>query len=520
MHVYLFEAKKLQSFIFATGKLRDASGASELLNEIAFETGDDKKTPKDLVQKVLDAAGLTQKATSIRRASGAVVLVFKGVEREAVAHFRTLWRLAVARHAPGIGFVDALASAEDIPPDFGTPGDSELKRLLDHARHVVLPSEPPVAGLNLPLAAPMVRLANRTGTPPVTQEHGEYVDAATAAKRAFLRRNVKVLTAQFSGDDPKVKDLEWPTVLDPSDHDENSILMPMSERHRVAVLHADGNGVGQIFIDAARELEPLEMRDLSVKLAAATKAAAQQATVDILADRAEDGVFPARPIILGGDDLTLVVRSDCALPFTRSYLKAFEAQTRELFVYLRQKYPHKTSFLTGDHLTAKAGLTFVGRKQPFSRAYELCENLATTAKSPGESRVSFWRVVSSQFEQSADQIHARTDAGLIRLWRPSWSLEELEGLQRLVDAMRHDAVGRGALRRVPELLTSKSLDEANHVYRRALDAAKRENPSAHQDLLAALGPFGLNETSGPFAKDDGGTQYCPLLDAHSLAQMT
>lgn len=519
MHVYLFEAKKLQGFIFATGKLRDASGASELLNEIAFETGDDK-TPKDLVQSVLNAAEIGGTITPVRRASGAVVLVFEDVEREAVARFRTLWRLAIAHHAPGIGFVDALASKSDIPATFGNADDKPLKRLLDYTRHVVLPSEPPVAGLNLPLAAPMVRLAGRTGTPPVTKEHGEYVDAATVAKRSFLSRNVKTLVAQFSGDDPEVKDLKWPTVLDPSDHGENSILMPMSERHRVAVLHADGNGVGQIFIDAAKELEPHEMRDLSIRLAAATKAAAQHATVETLSKHAEDGVFPARPIILGGDDLTLLVRSDRALAFTRSYLKAFEANTSELFMYLRQTYHGRTSFLTGNHLTAKAGLAFVGRKQPFSRAYELCESLATAAKSLDESRVSFWRVVSSQFEQSADQIHARTDVGLVRLWRPSWSLKALEDLESLVDAMRHEAVGRGALRRVPELLTLKSLDEARRVYKNALDAAKRESPAAHKELLAALEPFGLNETSDPFAEYDEKTQYCPLLDAHSLAQMT
>lgn len=518
MHVYLFEAKKLQGFIFATGKLRDASGASELLNEIAFETGNGE----DLVQRVLTAVGLVENATPIRRASGAVVLVFKGVEREAVARFRTLWRLAIAHHAPGIGFVDALASESCIPDDFGNKNDRGLKRLLDYTRHVVLPSEPPVAGLNLPLAAPMVRLAGRTGTPPVTQKNGEYVDAATVAKRAFLRQpeNKAALTAQFSGDNPEVKDLKWPTVLDPSDHGENSILMPMSERHRVAVLHADGNGVGQIFIDAAKELEPHEMRDLSIRLAAATKAAAQYATVETLAGYAEDGILPARPIILGGDDLTLVVRSDRALPFTIAYLKAFEAETKSLFANLREGKSAKTSFLIGNHLTAKAGLAFVGRKQPFSRAYELCESLATAAKSLDESRVSFWRVVSSQFEQSADQIHARTDAGLVRLWRPSWSLKALEDLERLVDAMRHEAVGRGALRRVPELLTLKSLDEARRVYKNALDAAKRESPAAQKTLLAALEPFGLNETSAPFAEYDGETKYCPLLDAHSLAQMT
>ena len=519
MHVYLFEAKKLQGFIFATGKLRDASGASELLNEIAFETGDETQAG-DLVQHVLSAAKVGGTVTHIRRASGAGVLVFKEVEREAVARFRTLWRLAVVRHAPGIGFVDALASTASIPSDFGNADDKPLKRLLDYTRHVVLPSQPPLGGLNLPLTAPMVRLAGRTGTAPAYQDHEEYVDATTMAKRAFLRRNENVLAAQFSGDEPEVQDLKWPTVLDPSDHDDNSTSMPMSERHRVAVLHADGNGVGQMFIDAAKELEPDELCDLSVRLASATKAAAQQATLDALVAKAEGGILPARPIILGGDDLTLVVRSDCALSFTTSYLKAFESQTRDLFGYLRQTYSGRTAFLTGDCLSAKAGLAFVGRKQPFSRAYELCESLASAAKAPNASRVSFWRVVSSQFEQSTDQIRARADTGPFRLWRPSWSLEALENLQNLVEAMSHEAVGRGALRRVPELLTSDSLDEAKRVYRSALDAAKRESISAHGDLLKALEPFGLTEETAPFAEYDSETQYCPLLDAHSLAQIT
>ncbi len=53
---YLFEANSIQRFVFATGKLRDASGASELLASLAFEA---PCGAGGLFPQVLNATGLT-----------------------------------------------------------------------------------------------------------------------------------------------------------------------------------------------------------------------------------------------------------------------------------------------------------------------------------------------------------------------------------------------------------------------------------------------------------------------------
>jgi hypothetical protein len=39
--------------------------------------------------------------------------------------------------------------------------------------------------------------------------------------------------------------------------------------------------------------------------------------------------LPFRPIVLGGDDLTIIVKSEFALNFTEEFLKAFEQETEQ-----------------------------------------------------------------------------------------------------------------------------------------------------------------------------------------------
>ena len=47
--------------------------------------------------------------------------------------------------------------------------------------------------------------------------------------------------------------------------------------------------------------------------------------------------YPIRPIILGGDDLTVIIRADLAIPFTECFLREFEQNTKELFSNLKTK---------------------------------------------------------------------------------------------------------------------------------------------------------------------------------------
>ena len=75
------------------------------------------------------------------------------------------------------------------------------------------------------------------------------------------------------------------------------------------------------------------------------------------------------PLVLGGDDLTVVCDGKAALGFTVAYLKAFEK--------------HTSSELDRDHehrLTACAGVAIVKSHYPFSAAYELTDELTDEAK--------------------------------------------------------------------------------------------------------------------------------------------
>lgn len=83
-----------------------------------------------------------------------------------------------------------------------------------------------------------------------------------------------------------------------------------------------------------------------------------------------------RPIVLGGDDLTMICRGDLAVPFTQAFLENFESETKaKLSEYLKMVFSDRS-----DYLTACAGIAFVKSSFPFHFAYHLAESLCDLAK--------------------------------------------------------------------------------------------------------------------------------------------
>ncbi|PZG23919.1 hypothetical protein C1I98_36005 [Spongiactinospora gelatinilytica] len=141
----------------------------------------------------------------------------------------------------------------------------------------------------------------------------------------------------------------------------------------VAVVHADGNGLGDLFRGLAGHPDAQDDRgyaELFRQVSAGVDDAAKRALLVALRRTAEqraDGETPAvLPLIVGGDDLTVVCEGDVALPFAQHYLEAFEAETAA----------HPLLGKTGRaRLTAAAGVAIVKRNYPFHFAYDLAEEL-------------------------------------------------------------------------------------------------------------------------------------------------
>src|SRR5690606_21713991 len=78
--------------------------------------------------------------------------------------------------------------------------------------------------------------------------------------------------------------------------------------------------------------------------------------------------LPIRPLVFGGDDLTLLCNGQIGVSLAAAYLAAFEKAFRE----------EPVKGLEDVH--ARAGVAIVKMHYPFARAYQLSEQLVRSAK--------------------------------------------------------------------------------------------------------------------------------------------
>jgi hypothetical protein len=214
----------------------------------------------------------------------------------------------------------------------------------------------------------------------------------------------------------------------------------------IAVVHADGNGMGkriealrQDFQDPQKNRSYIQtMRDFSRAVEGAAKEALnelgdlllchRQRNEDTLIDtlkgitQQEDGTkseigqiefsrdqesshvyIPFRPLVFGGDDLTFVTDGRLGLALTAAYLNAFETAIAEQV----EKKQHVEKYIRG--LQACAGVAVVKAHYPFSRAYELSEELCGHAKEESKREYSAldWHFAASGLFGQVKQIRER-----------------------------------------------------------------------------------------------------------------
>ncbi len=348
----------IQNFIFQTNSLKEIIGASILVDDICTGVFAEQLGYKDFGE-------LENDPNAILNAAGNIKYVFDD-EEKCRKTFREFPKKVMGL-APGITFSQAVVKIEEGKSFADVVDELEMKLRVERNR----PSISLTTGL-----MGMQRM-RETYLPERFHRQGEYYDEGTFQKLKAIDNdeiNESGLRKKAMGD----------ALDDTPFKDTDNINYFTGENNWIAIIHADGNGLGQV-VRAIGENDPegRNFHQFSSKLNEATIEAAQEAVKSTLPDfiKMEFGnekmkrYFPFRPIVLGGDDLTVIIRGDLAVGFTKTYLESFEKLTKEKFNDLAEKY---TVLRNG--LTACAGIAFIKSSFPYYYGYNLAEDLCSAAK--------------------------------------------------------------------------------------------------------------------------------------------
>lgn len=370
MSKYLYGAtvQGIQGFIFQTNELKDIVGASELVEEICTTEFDE--FCKNGAEKIIGAAGN-------------VKCIYNNEEdcRRAVLEFPK----KVMTRAPGITISEAVVKMDGKYSNFAD-AVLELEELLREQRNK------PAKRINSGLMG-MLR-SRKTGLPATCVDNGDFLDESTEKKRLNAKKGNNNSTIKLSRKNFGINNLTNDQIC-------YDIEDMVKDNDWIAVIHADGNGLGQIvqqFEDAQK------YQNFSKNLDTATMEAAQTAFQNTCI---EFGIslldkLPFRPIVLSGDDHTIICRGDLAMTYVKEYLAQFELKTKE-------------KLGLGYGLTACAGVAYIKSSYPFYYGYDLAESLCAIAKrdakSPAEvkegkilpkSCLMFYKVQDSFVEEYSD----------------------------------------------------------------------------------------------------------------------
>lgn len=483
MHVVLIETSGNQNYIFATNKLRENVGASELTYRVGTQfvlravrefTGktihDDEDSAGKRTHDIRTLSGKTlrtnltnknlnpeigpdTKVEVITATSGKALLVVWD-EETAKEIVRDVTRRAL-KEMPGLTIHGAISNPFD---DLSCihKGIGEVHRKLERLRHEMPGNEQRVQ--RLPFVAP----CSTSGLPAqkvrkYEQQERAYSDTVCAKSdnKDYAQERIEAVLSGLKLIDPlKIEKCEW-----------------------TAVIHADGNGLGAVFlefdklfrktpdipIDGRRYID--DYRRFSIALdrctIRATRTALQNlwnhlikedarsknsAPGDLSEEDRNKIELPFVPLVLGGDDLTVLCDGQYALKFTHDFLTEFEQETKKVDGEsgdIISKVAHK--FFGTDYLGISAGVAIVKPHFPFHQAYELAESLIKSAKLVKEK-------LKHRHPDSGDIVDLPASALDFHILYDS----AYSSLERIRQKLRPDADGKLKLFAKPYVVTGKS----------------------------------------------------------------
>jgi hypothetical protein len=425
MNIVLIETSANQRYIFATNKLRENVGASELtyrvgtqfvLEAVAEETKNPIYEDDDLDGRKMRANLLNPSLNPpiengnpvevITATSGKALLLIKD-KTFGEKIVRTVTARAL-REMPGLTVHGAISEGFNSLDEKDDKGEfklhkaiGEVHRRLEEIRYQIpgneqrflrLPFVAPCATSGLPANAYYKNDPKPAPRSVVSIEKCGATNQGIARLEAVIRTIAKDVRLMNDVDqlEQRFKDLNW-----------------------LAVIHADGNGLGEIFLKFNQHSKSKDGRDyikkyrrFSLALDDCTINAAGNALEKLrqrfLAEeereklssknqqvQQNDKFIPVVPLVLGGDDLTILCDGQYALKFTQEFLKNFEEETaKDHFKEEGEErgiVPQIAFNAFGVYkLGICAGVAIVKPHFPFHQGYDLAESLLKSAKQAKE----------------------------------------------------------------------------------------------------------------------------------------
>jgi hypothetical protein len=392
----ILDTTGIQNYIFNSNRLRENIGASQLVKEVTSdwvkETLEKLGVPRSRQHEAIEHSNLP--AELIYASGGNAQIIFR--EHETAIQFTRCLSRRVLREARGIQLLAAHKTFDWQHDRLCDVVEGVIKNELDHYKQTRIPSSP-LLGLGVTVSCnstqfPAIGMSKDYRQPDDETDDAPYpISQEILLKRQAAERAQSALTDLFKSkkqDRSEIPDyLVFPRQLDHIGRTEH-------ESSYIAIVHADGNGMGNRFQEYGKSAQNNRdyidrMRDFSEKVDAAGKASLRK-VLEKLTDaidretRTLYGQFdkfelksasksnssqyflPFRPLVYGGDDVTFICDGRVGIELAVAYLKAFEAQS--------------DTMPDGKKLTACAGVCLVKTHYPFARAYELSKDLCDSGK--------------------------------------------------------------------------------------------------------------------------------------------
>ena len=535
----LLETAGNQAYIFATNRLRENVGASQRVWDagVTFtyeaaaavtKCGDfehlleeARKGPAHHAAAMRKAPRITDSAVEIIVVTSGKTLFLAGDKKCAENLIAEATHRAV-KSAPGLTLRGAIVPLCGDTVDEANKAVCEVHEKVEairnylpapEARFPTLPILEPCASSGLPAAK--VQNLGKGANPYSDVTLAKYNAYEEATKRIAMQMSRQTDDGKNVDIAKKIQDLEdlgkdW-----------------------LGIVHADGNGMGQLFLEFGAlcgETTPDgyfdAYRKFSLSLDLCGVAAFQEALNETWPD--EKGRIPLIPLVLGGDDLTVLCDGRIAVKFAAAYLKAFQEQTKKETVLgqpsIMPEILHRKKW---EKLGAAAGIAITKPHYPFHRGYELAEQLLKQAKKAkaklGVSRCALdFHVLFDGAETSLDDLRERwTLTETHTLTARPYVLED-EGDQKNGWAKNRlwcdltkaaEQLAEGKLPRSQQYALRAALFRGSDAADRQLGLIKHRYDEFHWPAIAC-------DDKSLFFPEEGNNRICRLLDALELVDLS